>query len=49
MKKVVTNSGEFDKTEVYLYEGQRIIETRLAGDPNNAYQQFVHGMQYTCP
>ncbi len=46
MKKVVTNAGEFDKTEVYLYEGHKIIETRLAGDPNNAYQQFIHGTQY---
>ncbi len=46
IKKVVTNSGTNDKTEVYLYDDQKIIETRLGGAPNDAYQQFIHGTQY---
>ena len=44
IKKVVTNSGQHDKTEVYLYDGQKIIETRDGS--NNMVQQFIHGTQY---
>ena len=44
IKKVVTNSGQYDKTEVYLYDGQKIIETRDGS--NNMVQQFIHGTQY---
>ncbi len=43
-KKVVTNSGDFDGTFVYDYDGQKIIETRDGS--GNLYQQFVHGTQY---
>jgi len=28
IKKTVTNSGDYDKTEVYLFDGQGTIETR---------------------
>jgi RHS repeat-associated protein len=45
IKKVVNNSGIYDKTEVYLYDGQRIIETRLGGQ-TTMNQQFIHGPQY---
>ncbi|UCC29851.1 MAG: RHS repeat-associated core domain-containing protein [Phycisphaerales bacterium] len=44
IKKVVTNSGSQDGTVVYLYEGQKIIETRDGS--GNLYQQFIHGTQY---
>ena len=47
MKKVVTNSGDSDGTVVYLYDGQKIIETRNGS--GTLYQQFIHGMKYTCP
>ena len=44
MKKVVTNSGDYNKTEVYLYNGHKIIETRDGS--NNVVTQFIHGTQY---
>jgi len=44
MKKVVTNSGELDATTVYLYDGQKIIETRNGSAA--VVQQFIHGTQY---
>jgi RHS repeat-associated protein len=44
IKKVVTNSGDFDGTVVYLYDAQKIIETRPGS--GNLYQQFIHGTQY---
>ncbi|MBU0719700.1 MAG: hypothetical protein KJ749_15760 [Planctomycetes bacterium] len=43
MKKVATNSGEYDK-EVYLYGGHKIIETRDGS--SNMVQQFIHGTRY---
>jgi RHS repeat-associated protein len=45
IKKVVTNSGEYDGTEVYLYDGHRIIEVRDGS--SNVTKQFVYGTQYT--
>jgi RHS repeat-associated protein len=44
IKKVVSKSGEYDKTEVYLYDGQKIIEIRNGS--NAMVQQFIHGTQY---
>jgi len=44
IKKVVSKSGENDKTEVYLYDGQKIIEIRNGS--NAMVQQFIHGTQY---
>ena len=44
MKKVVTNSGDFDGTVVYLFDGHKIIETRDGS--NNVVRQFIHGTQY---
>ena len=46
-KKTATNAGNADGTVVYLYDGQRIIETRDGS--GNLYQQFIHGTQYTRP
>jgi RHS repeat-associated protein len=43
-KKVVTHSGDHDGTVVYLYDGQKIIETRDGSE--NLFQQFIHGTQY---
>jgi len=31
---------------IYFYDGQRIVETRLAGAPTVAHQQFIYGTQY---
>jgi RHS repeat-associated protein len=44
IKKVVTNSGDYDETVIYLYDGFRIIETRDGS--SNVVQQFVYGTQY---
>lgn len=44
MKKVVTNSGEYGGTVVYLYDSWKIIETRDGS--GKLYQQFIHGTQY---
>ncbi len=44
IKKVVTNSGGFDDVVVYLYDGQKICETRNGS--GNMVQQFIHGTQY---
>ena len=44
MKKVVTNSGDFDGTVVYLFDGHKIIETRDGSD--NVVRQFIHGTRY---
>ncbi len=44
MKKVVANSGDYEQTVLYLYDGQKIIETRDGS--NNMVQQFIHGTQY---
>ncbi len=44
MKKVVTNSGDFDGTEVYLFDGHKILETRDGSD--NVVRQFIHGTRY---
>jgi len=41
---VVTNAGSLDKTEVYLFDGHKIIETRDGS--NNMVQQSVHGTRY---
>jgi hypothetical protein len=43
MKKVVTKSGEYDGTVVYLYDGWKIVETRDGS--SNVVQQFIHGTQ----
>ena len=44
MKKVVTNSGDFDGTVVYFYDGQKIVETRDGS--GNVLEQFIRGTQY---
>jgi len=44
IKKVVSNTGQWDGTTVYLFDGQKIIETRDGS--NNLVQQFIHGTQY---
>ena len=50
MKKVVTESGDFDGTVVYLFDGQsrgtasQIIETRDGS--GTVYQQMIHGTRY---
>jgi RHS repeat-associated protein len=44
IKKVVSHAGEYDKTVVYLYDGQKIIEIRNGS--NAMVQQFIHGTQY---
>ncbi|MBD3235189.1 MAG: hypothetical protein GF330_00605, partial [Candidatus Eisenbacteria bacterium] len=44
IRKVVTNSGDFDGTVKYYYSGWRIIETRDGSD--NMVQQLIHGTQY---
>jgi hypothetical protein len=36
---VVTNTGEFDATTVYLFDGQKIVETRDGS--GNMVQQFI--------
>ena len=41
MKKVLTNSGDFDATVVYLYDGWKICEMQDGSD--NMVQQFIHG------
>ncbi len=46
IKSAVTNAGNYDQTVLYYYDGHRIVETRLAGAPTVAYQQFIHGTQY---
>ena len=47
IKKTVTLSGSYDGTVVYLYDGQKIVETRDGSD--NLYQQVIHGTQYIAP
>jgi len=44
IKKLVENSGDYDKTVVYLFDGQKIIETRNGS--SGVVQQFIHGTQY---
>ncbi len=44
LKKVVTDSGNWDGTVVYLYDGQKIIETRDGS--GNMVQQVVRGVKY---
>ena len=44
MKKVGTNSGDYNATVIYLCDGHKIIETRDGSD--NVVQQFIHGTQY---
>ncbi|MBI4718262.1 MAG: hypothetical protein HY763_10690 [Planctomycetes bacterium] len=45
MQKVVSNSGEYDKTETYLYEeGWRIAQ--INDGSGYTVQQFIHGTQY---
>ena len=44
IKKVVTNSGDSDGAVVYLYDGQKIIETRDGS--GNMVRQMIHGTQY---
>lgn len=46
LEKNVTNSGDSDAETLYYYDGQKIIEARLGGDPTHMYEQFVHGTQY---
>jgi hypothetical protein len=31
---------------LYLYDGQRIVETRVGASPTTYHQQFIHGTQY---
>jgi len=44
IKKVASKSGEYGKTEIYLYDGQKVIENRNGS--NAMVQQFIHGTQY---
>jgi RHS repeat-associated protein len=44
IKKVVTSSGDFDKTEVYFYDGQQIVQ--INNGSGAMVQQFIHGTQY---
>ncbi len=44
IKKVVTNAGDYEKTEVYFYDGQRIVQTNNGSGA--VVQQFIHGTQY---
>jgi RHS repeat-associated protein len=44
IKKVVSNSGDLDTTEVYYYAGQQMIEARNGSE--QATRQFVFGTQY---
>ena len=44
IKKVVTNAGDYDKTEVYFYDGQRICQ--INNGSGAMVQQFIHGTQY---
>ncbi len=44
MKKAVTNSGDSDETVVYLYDGEKMIETRDGS--NNMVCQFIHDVQH---
>ena len=44
IKKVVTNAGDYDKTEVYFYNGQQIVQ--INNGSGAMVQQFIHGTQY---
>jgi hypothetical protein len=44
IKKTVSNSGNLDGTVVYLYDGNKIVETRDGS--GTLYQQFIHGTRY---
>ncbi|MEK6674488.1 MAG: RHS repeat-associated core domain-containing protein [Planctomycetota bacterium] len=44
IEKVVTNTGTFDATWRYFYDGQKIVETRDGS--GNMVQQFIHGTRY---
>jgi RHS repeat-associated protein len=44
IKKVVTSSGDFDKTEVYFYDGQQVVQ--INNGSGTMVQQFIHGTQY---
>ncbi|MEK6675043.1 MAG: RHS repeat-associated core domain-containing protein, partial [Planctomycetota bacterium] len=44
IEKVVTNTGTFDATWRYFYDGQKIVETRNGS--GNMVQQFIHGTRY---
>jgi YD repeat-containing protein len=44
IKKVVSNAGDLDTTEVYYYAGPQMIETRNGSE--DATRQFVFGPQY---
>jgi len=44
IKKVVTSSGDFNKTEVYFYDGQQIVQ--INNGSGAMVQQFIHGTQY---
>jgi hypothetical protein len=44
MQKVVSNSGEYDKTEVYLYDGWKIAQVNNGS--GTMVQQMLHGSQY---
>ena len=41
---MVSNAADLDRTEVYYYDGQKVIEMRDGSD--NMVQQFIHGTQY---
>ena len=44
ISKTVTNSGDFDGTFKYNYDGQRIVQVNNGS--NAMVQQFIHGTQY---
>ncbi len=44
IKKTVSNSGDYDKTEVYFYDGQRMVQ--INNGSGAMVQQFIHGTQY---
>ncbi|MCO6439168.1 MAG: hypothetical protein J5J06_18920 [Phycisphaerae bacterium] len=44
IKKVVSKRGDLDATEVYYYDGWKIVEIRNGSDAMD--RQFIHGTQY---
>ncbi|MEK6675465.1 MAG: RHS repeat-associated core domain-containing protein, partial [Planctomycetota bacterium] len=44
IEKIVSNTGTFDATWRYFYDGQKIIETRNGS--GDMVQQFIHGTRY---
>ncbi|MCO6439103.1 MAG: hypothetical protein J5J06_18575, partial [Phycisphaerae bacterium] len=45
IKKVVSNRGDLDATELYYYDGWKVIEIRQ-GSGTEMDRQYIHGTQY---